>query len=87
MHLGKGYDLWARIVDKTLTTNKLDNFLTVADEAKKCSLLIHKYFLSSWDQVPSTQLASNNGPYSVEPSPMFHLMTIHKLLIPSRISS
>ena len=30
MHLGIGYDLWARIVDKMLTINQLDNFLTVA---------------------------------------------------------
>ncbi len=29
MHLGMGYDLWARIVDGTLRTDKLDNFLTV----------------------------------------------------------
>ncbi len=57
-----GYDLWARIADETLTTDKLDNFLTVADEAKKDLLLIQKYFLSSWDPVTSTQLALNNGP-------------------------
>jgi hypothetical protein len=62
MHLGKGYDLWARIIDKTLTTDKLDNFLTVADEGKKDLLLIQKYFLSSWDPVTSPQLALKHGP-------------------------
>jgi hypothetical protein len=62
MHLGTGYDLWVRIVDKTHTTNKLDNFLMVTDKAKNDPLLIQKYFLSSWDPVTSNQLASNNGP-------------------------
>ncbi len=62
MHLGMGYELWARIVDKTLTTDKLDNFPKVADEAKEDPLLIQKCILSSWDPVNSTQLASNNGP-------------------------
>jgi hypothetical protein len=52
MHLGTGFDLWARNVDKTLTTDKLNTFLTVADEAKKDLLLIQRYFLSSWDPVP-----------------------------------
>ncbi len=61
MHLDTSYDLWARNIDKTLMTDKLDNFLTVADEAKKDLLLIQKYFLSSWDPVTLTQLASNNG--------------------------
>jgi hypothetical protein len=42
MHLGTGYDLWARIVDKTLTTFKLNDFLTVADEAKKDLSLIQR---------------------------------------------
>jgi hypothetical protein len=51
-----------RIVDKTLTTDKLDDFLTVVDEAKKGPLLIQRYFLSSWDPVTLTQLALNNGP-------------------------
>jgi hypothetical protein len=63
MHLGMGYDLWARIVDKTLTADKLNNFCMVADKAKKDLLLIQKYFLSSWDPETSTQLASNNRPY------------------------
>ncbi len=49
MHLGMGYDLWARIMDETLMTDKLDNFLLDANEAKKDLLLIQKYFLSSWD--------------------------------------
>jgi hypothetical protein len=49
MNLGMGYDLWARIVDKTLTTDKLNNFHMVADEAKKDLLWTQKYFLSSWD--------------------------------------
>jgi hypothetical protein len=62
MHLGTGNDLWARIVDKTLTTDKLNNFLTVTYEAKKDPPLIQKYFLFSWDPVTSTQLALNNGP-------------------------
>jgi hypothetical protein len=62
MHLGTGFDLWARIVDKTLTTDRLDNFLRVADEAKKDQLLIQRYFLFSWHPVTLTQLASNNGP-------------------------
>jgi hypothetical protein len=52
MHQGTGYNLWARIVDSTLTTNKL---------AKKDPLLMQKYFLFSWDPDASTQLASNNG--------------------------
>jgi hypothetical protein len=60
MHLGTGYDLWARVVDKTLTANKFDDFLTVKDEAKKDPLLIQKYFVSSWDPVTLTQLASYN---------------------------
>jgi hypothetical protein len=38
--LGTGYDLWARVKDKTLSTNKLDDFLTVADKAKKNPSLI-----------------------------------------------
>jgi hypothetical protein len=63
MHLGRGYVLWARIVDKTLTIDKHGNFLTVADEAKKDPLLIQKYFLSSWDSVTLNQHASNNRPY------------------------
>jgi hypothetical protein len=33
--LGTGYDLWARVVDKMLSTKKLDNFLKVTDKAKK----------------------------------------------------
>jgi hypothetical protein len=49
-------------MDKTLTTDKLDNFLTVADEAKKDQLLIQKYVLSSWDAITLTQLASINRP-------------------------
>jgi hypothetical protein len=61
MHLDTGYDLWARIVDKTLMTDKLDDFLMVADEAKKDQSLIQKYVLSSWDPVTSTQLAIING--------------------------
>ncbi len=54
MHLGTGYDLWARILDKTLTTDKLDDYLTVANKAKKDPLLIQKYFLSSWNPVTPT---------------------------------
>jgi hypothetical protein len=57
-----GCDLWARVVDKTLSTNKLDDFLMVTDKAKKDPLLICKHFLPSWDPLTSTQLASNNGP-------------------------
>jgi hypothetical protein len=49
-------------MDKTLMTNKLDDFPMVADEAKKDPLLIQKFFLSSWDPDASTQLASYNGP-------------------------
>jgi hypothetical protein len=60
--LGTGYNLWARIVDKTLSTNKLSDFLMVADKAKKDRLLICKHFLPSWDPLTSTQLALNNGP-------------------------
>jgi hypothetical protein len=60
--LGTGYDLWSRVIEKTLSTNKLDNFLTVADEAKKDPSLIHKHLLPSWDPLTSTQLASKNGP-------------------------
>jgi hypothetical protein len=62
MHLGMGYDLWARIVDKTLMADKLDNLLMVAYEAKKDPSLIQRYFLSSWDPGTLTQLALNNGP-------------------------
>jgi hypothetical protein len=62
IYLGMGYDLQARIVDNTLTTDKLDDFLMVADEAKKNLSLIQRYFLSSWDPVTLTQLALNNGP-------------------------
>ncbi len=29
--LGTGYDLWTRGVDETLSSDKLDEFLTVAD--------------------------------------------------------
>jgi hypothetical protein len=60
--LGTGYDLWARVVDKTLSTNKLDNFLLVTDKAKKDPLLICKLFLPSWDPLTSMQLALNNKP-------------------------
>jgi hypothetical protein len=60
--LGTGYDLWARVVDEMLSTNKLDDFLMVADKAKKDPLLICKHFLPSWDPLTSMQLASNNGP-------------------------
>jgi hypothetical protein len=45
--LGTDYDLWARVVDKTLSSNKLDEFLTFADKAKKDALLIRKHFLPS----------------------------------------
>ncbi len=67
MHLGTGYDLWARIVDKTLTIDKLDDFFMVVDEAKKDPLLIPKNLFSSWDPVTSTQLAlkQNNHQRSV----------------------
>jgi hypothetical protein len=58
--LGTGYNLWARVVDKTLSTGKLDNFFMVADKFKKNPSLIHKNFLPSWDPLTSTQLASNN---------------------------
>ncbi len=51
-----------RVVDKTLSSDKHNKFLTVADEAKKDHLLIPKHFLPSWDPLTSTQLASNNGP-------------------------
>jgi hypothetical protein len=60
--LGTGYNLWARAIDKMLSTNKLDDFLTVADKTKKDPLLIHKHFLPSWDPLTSTQLALNNRP-------------------------
>ncbi len=66
MHLGTGFDLWARNVDKTLTTDKLNTFLTVADEAKKDLLLIQRYFLSSWDPVPWLDLCQMMDP--AEPS-------------------
>jgi hypothetical protein len=33
--LGTDYDLRVRVVDKMLSTGKLDNFLMVADKAKK----------------------------------------------------
>jgi hypothetical protein len=45
--LGTGYDLQARVVDKTLSINKLVNSLMVADKTKKDPLLIHKHFLPS----------------------------------------
>jgi hypothetical protein len=32
---GTGYNLWARVIDMMLSTNKLYNFIMVADEAKK----------------------------------------------------
>jgi hypothetical protein len=60
--VGTGYDLWARVLNKTLSTNKLDNFLTVGDKAKKDPSLIHKHFLPSWDPLTFMQLASNNRP-------------------------
>jgi hypothetical protein len=60
--LGTGYNLWARVVDKTLPSEKLDKFLTVAGKAKKDPSLIPKHFLPSWDPATSMQLASNNGP-------------------------
>ncbi len=60
--LGTGYNLWARVVDEMLSTNKLNDFLTVADKAKKDPLLICKHFLPSWDTLTSMQLASNNRP-------------------------
>jgi hypothetical protein len=62
MHLGMGDNLWARIVDETLTNNKLENFLTVTGKAKKNLSPTQNYFLCSWDRDASTQLASNNGP-------------------------
>jgi hypothetical protein len=55
-------------MDETLTTNKLDDFLLVADEAKKDPLLIQKYFLSSWDPLTLTQLESINGPCGTIPN-------------------
>jgi hypothetical protein len=58
---GTGYNLLARVVTKMLSTNKLDEFLMVAVEAKKDQLLICKLFLPSCDPLTSTQLASNNG--------------------------
>jgi hypothetical protein len=54
--LGTGFNLWA------LSTNKLDNFLTVAEKAKKVPLLICKHFLPSWHPLTSTQLVLNNEP-------------------------
>jgi hypothetical protein len=60
--LGTGYNLWARVVDETFSSNKLDKFLTVADKAKKGPLLIQNPFLPSCNPLTSTQLASNNGP-------------------------
>jgi hypothetical protein len=54
MHISTCYDLWARIGDETLTTDKLENFFTIADEAKKDPFLIQRYFVSSWDPVTST---------------------------------
>jgi hypothetical protein len=60
--LGTGCNLWARVVNKTLSTNKLNNVLMVDDKAKKDPLLIPKHFFPSWDPLTSTQLASNNGP-------------------------
>jgi hypothetical protein len=45
--LGTGYNLWVRVVDKTLSTDKLDNFLMIADKAKKDPSLICKRFLLS----------------------------------------
>jgi hypothetical protein len=59
--LGSSYDLWARVVDKTLSSEKLNKFLTVADKAKKDPSLICKHFLPSWDPLTSTQLMLNNG--------------------------
>jgi hypothetical protein len=59
--LGTGHNLWARVIDERLSTNKIDEFLTVADKAKKDPLLIHKHFLPSWDSLTSTQLALNKG--------------------------
>jgi hypothetical protein len=47
LHMGSGYNLWARIVDETL--NKLNDFLEVMANAKKDPLLIKKHFLLSWD--------------------------------------
>jgi hypothetical protein len=52
--LGTGYNLWARVIVEMLSTNKLDNFLTVADKAKKDPSLICKHFLPSWDPLTST---------------------------------
>jgi hypothetical protein len=63
--LGTGYNLWARVIDKTLSSDMLNKFHTVADEAKKDPLLICKHFLPSWDPFTSTQLASNNGPCGI----------------------
>jgi hypothetical protein len=60
--LGTGYNLWVRVVDEKLSTNKLNNFLMVADKAKKEPSLICKHFLPSWDPLISTQLALNSGP-------------------------
>jgi hypothetical protein len=45
-------------MDETLTADKLNNFLMVADKAKKDPLPIQTYFLSSWDTDSSTQIAS-----------------------------
>jgi hypothetical protein len=52
--LGTGYNLWERVIDKTLSTDKLNNFLMVADKAKEDSLLLCKHFLPSWDLFTST---------------------------------
>jgi hypothetical protein len=40
--LGTGSDLWVRVVDKILSTNKLHDFLTVATKLRR----IHCYFAS-----------------------------------------
>jgi hypothetical protein len=61
INLGTGYNLWERVLDETLSSNKHDELITVADKAKKDPLLIHKHFLPSWHPLTSTQLASNNG--------------------------
>ena len=62
LHLGLGYDHWGRIVEETLSADKLSNFLIVVGEAKKDPELMKKYFSASHDLDSPTKLTSNNGP-------------------------
>ncbi len=60
LHLGTGYDLWGRIVEETLSNDRLGNFIAVMEEAVKDPDHMKRYFSQSYDPNSPTKLSSSN---------------------------